>query len=137
MSEEAPKISSTHVNADGTVFENLHSSFIHPSAYVHPTAKVGDDDGGAVVGENVWVGAQAKVGSGAQLCKLSVIGEKAKIGALASIGDFTVVSGMVKVGAAAKIGQRVWLGAGVHVLEGALVESDARVAKGSYICPKN
>ncbi len=134
--ESNKKISVTHVNSDGTVFENLKNSFIHPSAYVHPTASVGDDDGGAVVGEFAWVGAQAKISSGAQLCRLTVVGEKAKIGALVSIGDSSVISGGVKIGPATKIGKGVWIGSNVTVLEGTKILDNVRVPKGTYICPK-
>ncbi len=130
------KISSTHINSDGTIFENLHSSFIHPTSFVHSSAKVGDEEGGAVVGESAWIGAQARVSSGAQLCKWSILGEKAKIGALAVIGDGSIVSGGVKVGPAAKIGKNVWLGASVIVLEGTIIPDNSRVSKGSFICPE-
>ena len=90
---------------------------IHPSAFVDPTAELGE---GVAVGPFAYVGARASVGTGARILTHVSVGADARIG-----DDALIHSG-------ARIGERVTIGARVMIHHNAVIGADGF----SYVTPQ-
>jgi len=98
----------SHAKQQGFRFE----SFIHSSAVIDPTAKIGEN---CFVAENAVVGPQARVGYNTAIGARSVLGARTTVDSSAWIGAACVL------GAASHVGTNSVVDAGIIIAEGVSV----------------
>ena len=98
---------------------NPFQSGIHPSAQIHPTARVDQEtvsvDAGVVIGEGVTVGQGTYLGQGASLDRGVTVGEECRLLANVSIGEHCQLGNRVIIQPGAVIGAD---GFGFEMVEG-------------------
>ncbi len=100
------------------------ASLVHPSAYIAPTAKLGE---GVVIAPYCFVGPDAVVGMHVFLNVRSTVGHDA------SVGDYVTISPHAVVGGAASVGDGCFLATGTIVNPGRQLGDSSRVSSGAVV----
>ncbi len=99
-------------------------TFVHPSAYVAPTAKIGD---GTIVCPFAFIGPFASVGSN---CAINI---GAVVGHDSVLGDSSVLSPGANVNGHAEVGKASFIGAGAIVSPKARLGAFGKLSAGSVL----
>lgn len=108
------------LEAAGAPFHTL----IHPSAYVHPTAKVG---AGAILFPRCVLDAGAAVGAGALLNTGCVVAHDSTVGEGCFLGPGVTAAGFVRIGA------KCFIGVGTVIRDGITLADGARTGAGAVV----
>ena len=96
------------------------ASLIDPSAYVDPTASIGEN---CLIESGVSIGPNATIAAG------TIIQSGVGLSADAKIGKFSWIGMNSTVGAGAAVGSHVVLGAGVHVASGVTIGAHCEIVQ--------
>jgi len=100
------------------------ATIIHPSAFISPTASVGD---------GVFIAAHAAVSSDARIDDFCLVHFNASIGHDARIGSFSSILPGARISGNASVGKRSMIGSNAFVASGVKIGDDCRVDAMTYI----
>lgn len=119
-----------HLTLKGTIINNLLDFgrkvpyFIHPSAYVHPTVRLGP---GSFIYPGCSIDRNTVIGLGSWIANADVIPHDCEIGDCCWFGASVTLSGKVQVG------NRTFIGSGTVVSNALTIGSDVIIGLGSVI----
>ena len=100
------------------------ASFVHSSALIHPTAKLG---AGCVICPRSVVSADAEVGDFVHVNLMSTVGHDVRLGSYSTLSAHVDLTGRVGVG------EGVFFGSGARVLPGVQLGAQCRVGAGATV----
>ena len=112
------------VHAHCTAKDWKPATIIHPSAFISPTASVGD---------GVFIAAHVAVSSDARIDDFSLVHFNASIGHDARIGSFSSILPGSRISGNASIGKRSMIGSNAFVASGVKIGDDCRVDAMTYV----